>query len=72
MSSIYLIIKKQIPAWVGKLFPTYYMINPLMEITRKRVEWAVISTDVYILMSINIVFIAIVGMIANKSKQQEG
>ena len=62
----------QIPAWVGKLFPTYYMINPLMEITQKSAGWAVVANEVYILIAINIVFIAIVGIIASKTSQQEG
>ena len=42
-----------------------------MEITQKGAGWAVISTDVYILIAINILFIGIVGMIANKTLQQE-
>ena len=61
----------QIPEWVGKLFPTYYVMNPIMEITREGGSWSTVNLDVFILIGIIAVFVAIVGVIANKTRQQE-
>jgi len=61
----------QIPEWVGKLFPTYYIMNPIMEITRKGGGWSTVNLDVYILIVIIAVLLAIVGTIARKTRQQE-
>jgi ABC-2 type transport system permease protein len=60
-----------IPEWVGKLFPTYYVINPIMEITREGGSWSTVYLEVIILIGILAVFIGIVGIIANKTRQQE-
>jgi len=54
----------QIPGWVGKLFPTYYIINPIMEITRKGGGWSTVNLDVFILIGMIAVFVTIVGVIA--------
>jgi ABC-2 type transport system permease protein len=61
----------QIPAWVGKMFPTYYVMNPLLEISRKGGAWSTVYGDILILVGILIVLILIVITIANKVQQQE-
>jgi ABC-2 type transport system permease protein len=61
----------QAPKWIGKLFPTYYVINPIMEITREGGNWSTVSVDVFILMGIIAVFFAIVAITASKTRQQE-
>ena len=59
----------QIPGWIGKLFPTHYVMNPIMEITRKGGSWSTVNLDVFILIGIIALFVAIVGVIANKTEQ---
>jgi len=60
-----------IPQWIGKLFPTYYVMNPIMEITQKGGNWSTVKLDVFILTGILAIFCVIVGVIAIKTKQQE-
>jgi ABC-2 type transport system permease protein len=60
----------QIPQWLGKIFPTYYIMNPIMEITRNDGTWSTIKFDVFILIGIIALFMAIVGFVANKTSQQ--
>jgi ABC-2 type transport system permease protein len=60
-----------IPGWVGRLFPTYYVINPVMEIAREGGSWSTVYIDVLILIGIIALFIVIVGVIAAKTRQQE-
>ncbi len=41
-----------IPAWIGRLFPTYYLMNPIMEITQKGASWSNVAGEVAILAAI--------------------
>lgn len=61
----------QAPKWIAKLFPTYYVINPIMEITREGGSWASVRADVFILIGIIAVFFALVAVVASKTRQQE-
>ncbi len=58
----------QIPQWTGKLFPTYYVITPLMKIVREGGVWSAVNTDVYILIVILAVVCGITGIIAKKTR----
>ena len=61
----------QIPAWIGRIFPTFYVINPLMEITRQGGGWQTIRLDVTILAGIVALCIAAVAVIARTTRPQE-
>ncbi len=61
-----------IPNWIGKLFPTYYVINPLIKITRGGGDWTTIKTEVFILIAILAILLAILVIVAGKTRQQEG
>jgi ABC-2 type transport system permease protein len=60
----------QIPAWIGKIFPTYYVMHPIMELARGGGDWSTISRDVYILIVIDIAFIAAVIALGRTTRQQ--
>jgi len=61
----------QIPQWIGKIFPTYYIMNPILEINQRGGNWASIKSDIYILIAVLAVFLTIVGVVANKIRQPE-
>ncbi len=61
----------KIPEWVGKIFPTYYVMNPIMEITQKGGGWSTVRSDVFILIGLIVVIIVIVGIVAHKTRQPE-
>lgn len=60
-----------IPTWIGKLFPTYYMIGPIMDITQHDATWSQIAGDVYILFGLIITLIAVVVIIARRESAKE-
>lgn len=60
-----------LPDWIGKIFPTYYIINPIMEITQKGGNWSTVNSEVFILIGFIALFSVIVVSIANLTKQQE-
>ena len=44
-----------IPQWIGKIFPTYYILQPIIEISVRSGAWADIAVHTYILIAINVV-----------------
>ena len=59
----------QLPQWIGRLFPTYYMLEPIVEISQRGGGWAEIATDVFILIALNIVLIGVVMLTLKKTRQ---
>ena len=60
----------QIPQWIGKIFPTYYIMNPLIKISQHGGNWTTIKPDILILLLILIFLVALVGIVAKTKKQQ--
>jgi len=56
----------QIPEWVGRIFPTYYVIQPIVEISQRGGGWAEIAGNVFVLVGLDIVLAAIVVMAARR------
>jgi len=61
----------KIPKWIGKFFPTYYVIHPILEITQKGGGWPNVYFEVFILIGIVAALFPIVGVVANTIKLQE-
>jgi len=45
----------QIPDWVARIFPTYYMVQPIVELTLQGAGWTQIIGDVVVLAAIDAV-----------------
>lgn len=59
-----------IPQWIGKIFPTYYVVDPIMEISQRGGSWSDISLNVLILAALNIALAFVVAIMAKKQEQQ--
>jgi len=59
-----------IPQWVGRIFPTYYMIGPLMEISQKDASWPQVSTDIYILIGLIVVLSAVLAWVSRRESRK--
>lgn len=60
-----------IPQWIAKIFPTYYMIGPIMDISQKDAPWSQVAGDVYILIGLIIVLLIAIGLIARRESDNE-
>ena len=60
-----------IPSWIGKIFPTYYVIYPIMKLARGGSSWADIKLDVMLLLLIIAACLIVTGFIAKATRQQE-
>ena len=59
----------QVPNWIGRIFPTYYIMNPLLEISQNAAQFADIALDLAILVAI--VAILLFALTRVIPKQQE-
>lgn len=58
-----------IPQWIGKIFPTYYVIQPVFEISQRGGGWPDIATNVFILVGLDLILIGVVVFALRKTKQ---
>ncbi|MBL7208607.1 MAG: ABC transporter permease [Dehalococcoidia bacterium] len=59
----------KIPEWIGKMFPTYYFIQPIVEISQGSGGWADVATNVFILVALDLILIAVVAFTLRRTQQ---
>jgi len=59
----------QIPQWIGRLFPTYYLLQPIIEISQGGGGWPDIATYVLILVGLDLLLIGAVVLVLKKTSQ---
>lgn len=64
----FIYIFPQIPEWVGHIFPTYYMIGPIVEVSLNHASWREVATDMVILCSLIVLTVVAAILIAKHSK----
>ena len=60
----------EIPGWVGKIFPTYYLVNPVVELTQRGASWPDVVVQVLILAGLTLTLGAVVVLVARRVSQQ--
>ena len=58
-----------IPQWIGKIFPTYYIVQPVVEISQQGGSWSAIATDVFILIGLDLILVGVVVFVLRRTKQ---
>ncbi|MCL4868204.1 MAG: ABC transporter permease [Anaerolineae bacterium] len=59
-----------IPAWIGRIFPTYYIITPIVEVTQNGATWSAIRLDVGILILLILALMGIVAFITRQARSR--
>jgi ABC-2 type transport system permease protein len=57
----------EVPQWIAKIFPTYYILNPIVELTMNNAAWTDIAIDVFILIGLTIALIGAAGFLARRA-----
>jgi ABC-2 type transport system permease protein len=57
-----------LPQWIGRLFPTYYLINPIVAVSQQGATWSAIWGDVLVLGLLNLLFIGLIAYIARRAR----
>ena len=66
---VFIYMFPQIPQWIGYIFPTYYVIRPIVEISQLGGGWPDISLYVFVLIGLNIVLLWLVSYTLKKTRQ---
>lgn len=61
----------QIPQWIGRVFPTYYLVGPVFKITQQNGGWSDIAADVFVLVGLIVAMTCIVGVMVRKARTRE-
>jgi len=59
----------QIPQWIGKLFPTYYFLQPIIAISQGGSGWSDIATNVFILIGLDLILVGVVVLALKRTRQ---
>jgi ABC-2 type transport system permease protein len=65
---VFVFLFPQIPEWVGNIFPTYYILRPIIQISQFGGGWAEIATNTFILIGIDLVLVALVLVTLRKNQ----
>lgn len=57
----------QLPQWVARIFPTYYMIGPIVNMSLYNATWGDVAKDVYVLCALIVVTIVAAAFIARRA-----
>ncbi len=60
----------EIPQWIGRIFPTYYIIQPVIEIVQKGASWRDVLPEFIILVALIIVLFGLVGFVGRRITQE--
>ena len=56
----------KIPQWIGNIFPTYYLLEPIVSVTQKGGRWPDVSTNIFILIAIDVLFMVILAVVMKR------
>lgn len=59
----------QIPQWIGGIFPTYYLLQPIVDISQRSGNWSDIALNVFILIGLDVILIGVVLLVLRRTKQ---
>lgn len=66
---VFIYMFPQIPEWIARIFPTYYALQPVVEISLQGGGWSDISTNFFILIGIDIALVGIIMLVLKKARQ---
>jgi len=58
----------EIPQWIGKVFPTYYLVESVVRISQQGGGWSDIAANVFVLVGLDVVLVAIVALAVKKMR----
>jgi len=66
---VFIYMFPEIPRWVGNIFPTYYIIQPIVDISQLGGGWPEIAVNVFILIGLDVVLLGIAAAVVRKTQQ---
>ena len=66
---VFIYMFPQIPVEIAKVFPTYYALQPVVELSLQGGGWSDISTNFFILIGIDLLLVGVIMLVLKKSRQ---
>jgi ABC-2 type transport system permease protein len=61
----------QIPQWIGRIFPTYYIVEPIVDLVQRGGGWSDIAANVFILIGLIVLLSIILSIVLRKKAEQQ-
>ena len=61
----------QIPQWIGYIFPTYYIVEPIVDLVQRGGSWPDIALHVFILIGLIVLLSVILSAVLRKKAEQQ-
>ncbi len=59
----------EIPQWIGRVFPTYYLVEPVVRISQQGAGWPDIAAHVFVLIGLDVVLVVVVALALKKTRR---
>lgn len=66
---VFIYLFPQIPEWIGRIFPTYYIVQPIVDISQRGGNWSDIAVNVLILIGIDLILIGVVVLTLKRTRK---
>ena len=66
----FIYIFPQIPEWIARIFPTYYALQPVVNLSLEGGDWSSVAVNVFILAGIDVLLLIPVGFAARRLSQR--
>ena len=61
----------QIPEWIAKVFPTYYMLAPIIDISQHGAGWRDVALEVLVLVGLILLLLGAVAVVTRRAAERE-
>ena len=62
----------EIPQWIARIFPTYYLIQPVIEITQQGGTLGSVAPELAVLTVLTVILLAVIGVVVRRAPETEG
>ena len=59
----------EIPQWIGRIFPTYYLVEPVVRISQQGDGWSDIAAHVFVLIGLDVILVAVVALALRRMRR---
>ncbi|MDM7999216.1 MAG: ABC transporter permease [Dehalococcoidia bacterium] len=59
----------EIPQWIGQIFPTYYLVEPVVRISQEGAGWSEIAVHVIVLAVLDVLLVAVVVLAGHRMRR---
>jgi ABC-2 type transport system permease protein len=57
---VFVYLFPEIPQWIGNIFPTYYIVQPIVELSQRGGGWPEIAIEVFVLIGLDLILLGLV------------